>query len=143
MGVFAIPAFALSYGLLVWLQLVVFFSLSGSLENEREPTIIKGIKAFMDDKTTYLALTFFVVSNGFSFVNDFLFNNQYQQRTLNVQFMEPFPRVFATQFVVFVGLIFYKDSQNAMFVLYFLTTIKITVELFLHQHSEFEIQDLT
>jgi hypothetical protein len=138
-GFGAIPVFITSYGFLAYLQLMMFFGLSsyGNFAhlNNLSVNIVSGIRYFMDDHTTFLALGVFIVSNGYSFVNDFILTQKYTANNMYEQFYEPFPRVVISQCVVFGGMFLYQAFNESMFVIFTLTTLKIYFELYFREHK--------
>ncbi len=141
-GVGAIPIFITSYGLLAYIHLVMFFALSGYQEQfagRKEGNVIVALNYFMDDRTTFLALGVFVVSNAYAFVNDFILTQKYVTISMNEQFTEPFPRVIISQLVVFGGMFLYLLFNESMVIVFVLTSLKIFFELYLRKHKAADI----
>lgn len=140
MGLFSVVAFSSSYSLLVYVQLTCFFVVAGNLNGVKGGFgILEGIDFFMDDETTYIALSAFVVSNAFSFVNDFILSEEYTRRNVNQQIAEPFPRVLIMQAIVFGGLIIFISLGNGMGIIIPLTILKIISEIILKNRKATEI----
>ena len=132
MGFFGIPAFALSYGFLIYFQLCFFFFITGYVKPYKGGglnSLSYSMNLFMDDKTTYLALSAFIVSSAYSFVNDFILPQEYSKRTMTSQVGEPFPRIIVSQLVVFGGVTFYLMTRKSIVLLITFTAIKIAVEI--------------
>lgn len=139
MGWFSIPAFALSYYLLVAIQLATFFTITNHVEPDgKEESFLYSLSLFMDTKTTYLAFGLFVAHNAYAFINEFILPQQYLLRSINQQFAEPWPRVITSQLLVFGGMMLFGLFNHNMGVLLLFTFIKIALEIFFHQRNKAE-----
>ena len=139
LGLGTIPVFITSYGLLVYVQLMLFFSISGLVRQDSvENTMQYSIGLIMDNRTIYIALAIFFSSNGSVFIYDFILKRRYATRTMNEQMAEPFPRVLVSQLVVFIAIFLYNMFGGIM-ILLCLTFFKIIFELFLKRHKAIEI----
>jgi hypothetical protein len=130
LGLAVIPFFIFHYFLFVFIQLNIFFPLSG-VNSFGFWSVWNAIEKFMTVKSTNAALIAFVVSCTYSFVSDFILTGAYTQKTMMEQMFEPYPRIFVQQFVVILGSMIFHITGNGWFILIIFITIKIYLDLLL------------
>ncbi len=138
-GFSSIPFFIIAYTFLVFFQLTSFFAVIDVINQEHQITVFGAIRQFMDDETTYLACTAFVVFNAYSFVTEFILTEEYRKKMLRDQMTEPLPRVIFLQIVVTAaGFIYLKTGSN-LAVLAGFSGVKIIAEIALKNYTVSEL----
>ncbi|MCW5909115.1 MAG: hypothetical protein KIS94_14715 [Chitinophagales bacterium] len=129
-GLAVIPFFIFHYFFFVFVQLSIFFPLSGV--NSFGPFgALNAIEKFMTIKSTNAALVAFVVSCAYSFITDFILTGAYTKKTMLEQMFEPYPRIFVQQFVVILGSMVFSLTGNGWFILVIFIAFKMYLDLLL------------
>jgi hypothetical protein len=130
-GLAIIPFFLFHYFFFVFVQLSLFFPLSGSA-GHGPLGAVNYIMDFATDKSTNIALAAYVVNCGFAFVNDFILTGAYTKKTMMEQMFEPYPRIIVQQFVVILGSMVFHLTGNGWPVLILFIAIKTYLDLLLN-----------
>jgi hypothetical protein len=144
LGIFAIPAFMLSYGFLAYLQLVLFFTFCGLVRGEHDHqvnSVSYSLNLVFDNRSLYLAMSIFALSNVYSLIYGFIIPKNYLHTTMNQQMAQPIPRVFVSQLVVYIGAALYGMFGDPWIILVALTFVKMIAEVYMLTHSAIEIME--
>lgn len=124
-GLGIIPFFLVHYFFFVFVQLGVFFGISGSLFMAP----FKAITDFMDTRSTFIALAIYIANCAALFVNDFIATGVYKRRTMAEQMFEPYLRIIIQQFVVILGSMVFQVTGSGWPVLIIFIGIKMYLDL--------------
>lgn len=136
-GWFFILFFIAHYGIFVFVQTQIFFSVSGLVPEGSFLGAYKKIPALLGDNGK-LMLMIFVAFYTLQTIFDFFLSGKYKVISLGRLMFEPYMRIFVQQFVVILGSMFLNFGAGKIFILIFVTA-KIFFELFVNFSRFLEI----
>ena len=132
-GLFFIIFFILHYGIFVFVQTQIFFSVSGLIKDDPVFGMYRQIPAALGDEGKLLLLIFMVyytLHNLFSF----FLSCEYRKTSMVKLMFQPYGRIFVQQFVVIVGSMFLTLGATKVFILV-LAAVKIFFETYVNFDS--------
>ena len=129
-GYFFILFFIVHYGFFVSIQLAIFFSVSGMLNNLNPISTFIALPSLMDSYAKGVLLGFIAVY-GLQMLKDFILSGTYRTVSLGKLMFSPYLRIFVQQFAVIIGAIFLNFGAGKIFMLVFVA-VKIYFEVFVN-----------
>ncbi len=130
-GWWIIPFFLFHYFFFVFVQLSIFFSILNFGSSFGITSLFRNIVQFMTVESTNIALAVFTINSSLQFVNGFIMNGAYTQRSMGEQMFEPYPRIFVQQFVVILGAFVFQITGSGWPILIIFILIKAYFDLLL------------
>ncbi len=127
-GIFLIVFFILHYGIFVFVQTQIFFSVSGIIQGSSFFTSYQKIDNALGSNGKIL-LMIFIGYYTLQTIYVFFVSGRYKIITIEKLMIEPYSRIFIQQFVVIIGSMFLLSSANMIFIL-IMAIVKICFELF-------------
>ena len=127
--VFMILFFTLHYGIFVFVQMSIFFGVSGVGGNF-------SLTSLLLHPTTYLSvdgwimLSVFMMGYGYKSLLEFVLSGRYKTTPLLAVMFEPYGRIFIQQFTIIIGSIFLSFGAGKIFIAIF-TLIKIYFSVYI------------
>lgn len=134
-GLGIVPFFVFHYYFFVFVQLSIFFPITGIGGDSFPLHAVKAIYEFALLRSSIIALAAFVANNLFVLVNDFWIPRVFEQRSMAEQMFEPYPRIFVQQFVVILGSFFWSVFGLGLPVLIIFVFIKTFTDLILGSNN--------
>lgn len=122
-GLILIPFFVIHFYGFVLVQLQIFFS------GTDYGNVFTALAAIVHERSYSIALGAFVLNSLYAFINGFILNARYKQRTMGQQMFEPYPRVLMQQAVVILGGFIFVLTGNGYPVLIVFVALKMFVDL--------------
>ena len=138
-GWFFILFFILHYGIFVFVQTQIFFSVSGLVKDGSIFGKYARIPQMLGDNGLQLLLVF-VGYYLLQTIYDFFIRGRYKTISMGRLMFEPYGRIFIQQFVVIVGSIFLSFGAGKIFILV-LVIVKIFFEVFFNFERIMELAE--
>ncbi len=127
-GLFFILFFIVHYGIFVFVQTQIFFSVSGLMADNSTLGIYRQIPNALGDEGRLL-LIIFVLYYTLQNLFDFFLSGEYRTASMMKIMFQPYGRIIVQQFVVIVGSMILAFGGGKVFIL-ILALVKIYVEVF-------------
>lgn len=127
-GLFFILFFLVHYGIFVFVQTQIFFSVSGLVSDHSTFGVYARIPAILGNEGKLL-LAIFVIYYTLQTLFDFFLTGEYKTVSMLKVMMQPYGRIIVQQFVVIIGSMLLAFGGGNVFILV-LALVKIYVEVY-------------
>lgn len=129
---FFIPFFCFHYGMFTAVHGVFVFALFGSRQSGNLFPSVSSVVRVIDENALWLAVAALVFSHGFSFVRNYVAEQEYRRVTLQQLMGQPYARVVVLHLAIIGGGFLVMALGSPVFGLILLVALKIGMDLAAH-----------